>query len=124
MVEVEVTRRYKGNKYGQEKSYTYSVNAGASNGGGVNIPTPDIPKPYPEPLALQFNNTSTPGIPDWSIYQLVYGRYPKFVLLINDEDDNELEHQQVPIRTIVDELLVSFIWDLPELASGVIIISK
>jgi len=58
-----------------------------------------------------------------SLYASKYGQYPKLMLFI-DNAGNEEESQQVPIRYKTNGLITRIAWDIPDLITGKIIISK
>jgi len=73
---------------------------------------------------VEFINTQTPSLLDYQTNYSVYGDIPKFVLITYDSEGIEWERQEVPIRNYVDGLLDSIVWDLSDIYSGYIIISK
>lgn len=85
-----------------------------------------VVKPSPISQAIiSFTATASPTILDYdTTYAATYGQYPKFMLLLTDEDGNELESQSVPKRIITAGALTSIVWDLGEPATGKIIMYK
>lgn len=74
---------------------------------------------------IEFLNTSTPSIINYQqTYAIPYGQLPKFTLITNNGNGVELERQEVPIRNYIDSLLDSIVWDLSDVYSGYIIISR
>lgn len=73
---------------------------------------------------VEFLNTQTPSLLDYQINYSAYGDIPKFVLITYDSEGIEWERQEVPIRNYTDGLLDSIVWDLSDIYSGYIIISK
>lgn len=74
---------------------------------------------------ITFTNTQSPSITDYQQnYAIPYGQLPKFTLITYDSEGVEWERQEVPIRNFVDGLLDSVVWDLSDIYSGYIIISR
>jgi hypothetical protein len=74
---------------------------------------------------IEFTNTSTPTISNYQQnYSIPYGQLPKFTLVTYDSEGVEWERQEVPVRNYVEGLLDSVVWDLSDLYSGYIIISR
>lgn len=74
---------------------------------------------------IEFSNTRTPSITSYQQnYSIPYGQLPKFVLITYDSTGIEWERQEKPIRNFVGELLDSVVWDLSDVCSGYIIISR
>lgn len=74
---------------------------------------------------IEFSNTQTPSITSYQQnYSIPYGQLPKFVLITYDSTGIEWERQEKPIRNFVGELLDSVVWDLSDVCSGYIIISR
>jgi len=74
---------------------------------------------------ILFSDTQTPSITDYQQnYSIPYGQLPKFVLMTYDSEGVEWERQEKPIRNFVSGLLDSIVWDLSDIYSGYIIISK
>lgn len=87
-----------------------------------------ILKPAPATIVqavISFTDTASPTISNYdTVYAATYGQYPKFLLLLTDEDGNQLESQSVPKRIITGGALTSIVWDLGEPATGKIIMFK
>lgn len=76
-------------------------------------------------LAVLFTNTQAPALEDYPHqYASIFGQIPMLTLLIDDEDGNELESQAVPVRYKTAGVISRIAWDLPDICSGKIIISK
>lgn len=74
---------------------------------------------------IEFTNTATPSITNYQQnYATPYGQFPKFTLMTYNSEGVEWERQEVPIRNFVDGLLDSIVWDLSDIYSGYIIISR
>jgi len=74
---------------------------------------------------IEFTNTQTPSIINYQqSYSTPYGQLPKFTLITYNDVGVEWERQEVPIRNFIDGLLDSIIWDLSDICSGYIIISR
>lgn len=74
---------------------------------------------------IEFTNTSTPTISNYQQnYSIPYGQLPKFTLVTYDSEGVEWERQEVPKRNFLDGLLDSIVWDLSDVYSGYIIISR
>lgn len=74
---------------------------------------------------IEFINTATPSITNYQQnYATPYGQLPKFTLMTYNSEGVEWERQEVPIRNFVDGLLDSIVWDLSDIYSGYIIISR
>ena len=126
-MDVTVTRRYKGQKEGSGETNIYTYSTVVNTPPATLNPTPT----WSEDMIFYFNETATPEIIDYdTLYAAVYGPHPKFLLIayIDDpadtENTNEQPMQDVPIRECVDGVLTHIIWDLSEVLSGKIIMSK
>lgn len=74
---------------------------------------------------IEFTNTATPSITGYqNNYSLKFGQLPKFVLVTYDSAGVEWERQEKPIRNFIDGLLDSVVYDLSDIYSGYIILSK
>lgn len=74
---------------------------------------------------IEFTNTQTPSIINYQQnYSIPFGQLPKFTLITYNNVGVEWERQEVPIRNFIDGLLDSIIWDLSDICSGYIIISR
>lgn len=74
---------------------------------------------------IEFTNTATPSITNYQQnYATPYGQLPKFTLMTYNSEGVDWERQEVPIRNFVDGLLDSIVWDLSDIYSGYIIISR
>lgn len=73
---------------------------------------------------IEFTNTQTPSILNYQTLYSIYGDLPRFTLITYDSVGVEWERQEVPVRNYVDGLLDSIVWDLSDIYSGYIIISK
>lgn len=119
-MDINVTKQWKNTDTVSGKSSTYITQASATTN-----TTKDVVIPFPDSVELQFHFTNAPSVENYNIdYAPVYGKYPKILLLIYDDNDDLLEADQRPKRIMTDGLLTGFIWDLPVEMSGLIIISK
>lgn len=74
---------------------------------------------------IYFENTNTPSIINYQQhYAIPYGQLPKFTLVTYNGEGQEWERQEKPIRNFIDGLLDSVVWDLSDIYSGYIIISR
>ena len=74
---------------------------------------------------LEFLSTQYPSITDYqNRFSIPYGQLPKFVLITYDSEGVEWERQEVPVRNYVGGLIDSIVWDLSDVYSGYIIISR
>lgn len=73
---------------------------------------------------IEFISTQFPLISSYQTLYSAYGEIPKFVLMTYDSEGVELERQEVPIRNYIDGKLDNVAWDLSDVYSGYIIISK
>jgi len=133
-MDVIVTRRYKG----KIPSYNYA----AGTGSAVAIPPPNVPPapgmiPYPDPAVYNFQDTDNPIILNFdTLYAPVYGRNPRFTLLIYEdslpeqesgfESENEITYYIAPKIIVVDDIITQVEYDLSGVGvvSGKIIINK
>ena len=126
MVDITVTKRYRGKSYKDERAqFQFGSKITVYVSGEAWIPPEPVPTvPVPD-LVIEFSETNAPTVSDYNtLYQPTYGRYPKLMLVVYDEDYNELESIAKPIRTVLENALTTITWDLPEVCSGKIIISK
>jgi len=129
-MDVQVTRRYKGQKEGSGETNVYSYSTVVNNT-TVNNPANPPSTTWPEEFVFIFNETATPTITDYNtLYSAVYGPHPKLLIICYIEDPNdadndyEQEMQDVPTRICANGVLTGFAWDLSEELSGKIIMSK
>lgn len=73
---------------------------------------------------IEFTSTNAPSILDYQTLYSIYGDLPRFTLITYDSIGIEWERQEVPVRNYVDGLLDSIVWELSDIYSGYIIISK
>jgi len=79
----------------------------------------------PNAIKIEFTNTQTPKLEDYQTnYAEMYGELPKVQLITYDSEGVEWVRQEVPIWYRTDGLLTSIEWDLSDLYSGYIILSK
>jgi len=112
-MEVTVRRQYRERKTTNSYSYSSSstiTNNNNNNGGGGGGGSTGV---YPPEVVINFVATASPSVENYNTnYAQVYGPHPKFLLLIYDEDDNEIELNQVPTRYKTDGELTRIAWDL------------
>jgi hypothetical protein len=124
MVDIVVTRKYKGEKYGiNQNPYSFT---------GPALPTVSVTE-YPEPYIFYFKDTSTPVIDKYdTLFAKTYGRHPRFILVVyqdameSDLSTNEIVKYIEPTLTIVDDVITTVTYQLGGLGemSGYIIINK
>lgn len=128
-IDVIVTRRYKGKKdIVNGGGYSYNVILSTTTTVTPLNPVNPPAEVYPEPMRIDFTDTSTPGIPDFSIYEPIYKKTARFMLVLLSEDDLgndlELEFWGPPVRNMLDGVLTSVSYLLSDISSGYILIIK
>ena len=134
-MDVIVTRKYRGTPV-----YNYAVGTGAA----IPIQPPNVPPiniPYPDPAVFNFQENNNPIIENYNtLYFPLYGRHPRFTLLIYEdslpeqeegfESENEIQFYTTPKLIVVDDVLIQVEYDLSGVGteekkvSGKIIINK
>lgn len=127
-MEVQITKRYRGEDKSSQNSSAYNF------GGAGNTIINNYGTAWPEDSIATFVNNQNPAINDWTIYANIYGQYPKFTMIIQAEDgvdngaptgeDWEYEFTVPPKRVRIEGLLTRVEWDLPNIMTGYIVISK
>lgn len=76
-------------------------------------------------MKVEFTNTATPSITDYqNTYSLKFGQLPKVTLMTYDSVGVEWQRQESPTRNFIGGMLDSIVYDLSDLYSGYIILSR